>query len=81
MKKLILLLAIFFISCSTDEIEQSQQAQECYQILSRGYDKRGNYIIIKYESFNNKRYQVDNYQDYIGKNKICDLSNLTEQPL
>lgn len=83
MKKLILLLAIFFISCSPDEIKQEQYQYQhtCYKILSRGDDDRGNFIIIKYQEFNNKRYQVDNYKDYIGKNEICDLSNLIEQPL
>ena len=81
MKKLIIILAIFFISCSTDEIEQSQPEQICYTILAKGYDERGNFIIIKYESFNNRRYKVNNYLDYVGKNTICDLSNLTEQSL
>ncbi len=50
-------------------------------IVTRGYDERGNFIIIKYESFNNKRYKVNNYLDYVGKTEVCDLSNLIEQPL
>ena len=82
MKKLLLLLAIcLFIGCSSDDSEPTPPQTECFQILTRGYDERGHFIIIKYEDFNNKRYQVADYQDYIGVNQICDLSNLTEQPL
>lgn len=82
MKKLIFLFTLLFaFGCSPDEEKKVVQHQTCYNIIARGYDERGDYIIIKYESFNNKRYSVTNYQDYIGKTQICDLSNLIEQPL
>lgn len=81
MKKLILFIAILFISCSTDEIKEEVQIVNptCYPIVSRGFDNRGNFIIVKFGNFNNKRYKVDNYQDYINVNQICDLTNLIEQ--
>jgi hypothetical protein len=82
MKKLLIVLVFFFFACSSDETDQNpNQNENCYPILSRGYDARGNFIIVKISDFNNKRYQVANYQDYIGVNEICDLSNLIEQPL
>ena len=80
MKKLILFIAILFISCSTDEVIVGQVVEQtCYPIVSRGFDNRGNFIIVQFGNFNNKRYKVDNYQDYINVNQICDLSNLIEQ--
>lgn len=80
MKQILLILLFTLFSCSSEEIPEPQQA-ECYQILSRGYDVRGNFIIVKFSDFNNKRYKVNNYQDYIGQNQICDFTNLIEQPL
>lgn len=80
MKKHILILAIFFISCSSDEVDLGTTEPTCYAIMSRGYDARGNFIIVRYNEVN-KRYKVYNYQNYIGLDEICDLSNLIEQPL
>jgi len=82
MKKLFLILALFVLSCSNDnEQPQEQQQETCYQIISRGYDARGNFIIVKISNYNNKRYSVSNYQNYINQSKICEPINLTEQPL
>lgn len=80
MKQILLILLFTLFSCSSEEIHE-QQKSECYRILSRGYDNRGDFIIVKFSDFNNKRYKVNNYQDYIGKNQICDFTNLIEQPL
>lgn len=80
MKRLFLILLFALFSCSSDDIEQPQQ-EECYTILSRGVDARGNFIIVKISNYNNKRYKVDDYQDYIGVNKICYLTNLIEEQL
>ena len=82
MKRLILILVFALFSCSTDDVQDEPQgSQTCYTILSRGYDDRGNFIIVQISNYNNKRYKVTNYQNYIGVNQICDLSNLIEQPL
>lgn len=81
MKKLFIVLALGLFSCSADKSEEPQQTETCYNIIARGYDSRGDYIIINYSSFNQKRYSVDNYLDYIGQAKICEPINLTEQPL
>ena len=80
MKRLILILVFTLFSCSTEQVEQTQEEQTCYRILSKGFDSRGNFIIIKYND-EQRRYQVEDYQYYIGRNEICDLSNLTQQPL
>lgn len=79
MKKLFLILAITLVSCTTDKVENNPQ-NNCYDIIARGYDNRGNYIIIKYNS-ENKRYMVGNYLDWINQTQICEPINLTEQPL
>lgn len=80
MKRVFLILLFALFSCSSDEITEPQQ-NDCYTILSRGVDARGNFIIVKISDYNNKRYKVDDYQDYIGVNKICDLTNLIEEQL
>jgi hypothetical protein len=80
MKRLFLILLFALFSCSSDEITEPQQ-NECFTILSRGIDARGDFIIVKFSDFNNKRYKVNNYQDYININQICDFTNLIEQPL
>jgi hypothetical protein len=80
MKKIFIILLFALFSCSSDEITEPQQA-ECYAILSRGVDARGDFIIVKFSDFNNKRYKVNNYQEYININQICDFTNLIEQPL
>lgn len=82
MKKLsITLFAFILFSCSTNEDKQITPEQTCYNIIARGYDSRGNYIIINYSEFVQKRYKVNNYQDYIGQSQLCDPITLTEQPL
>jgi hypothetical protein len=80
MKKIFLILLFTLFSCSSDEITNTQQA-ECYTILGRGIDARGDFIIVKFSDFNKKRYKVNNYQEYININQICDFTNLIEQPL
>lgn len=82
MKTLLFILAFVLFSCSSDETTQPEQPQAtCYDIVARGYDSRGDYIIIKYASFTNKRYAVSNYQDYLSQTELCEPITLTEQPL
>jgi hypothetical protein len=83
MKRIFILFIIILNSCSTDEVAQTTPQAEptCYQILARGYDERGHYIIVKISNFNNKRYQVTNYQDWLNKFKICEPITLTQQQL
>jgi hypothetical protein len=83
MKKIILLLVLFMVSCTTDEVIQTPTNNEptCYPILSRGYDERGHFIIVKTSNFNNKRYQVTNYQDWLNRFIICEPITLTHQQL
>ena len=83
MKKIFILFIIILNSCTTNDVEQLPPIvdETCYPIIARGYDERGNFIIIKYQSNTNKRYKVTDFRDYLGQNQICDLSNLIEQPL
>jgi hypothetical protein len=83
MKKIILLLVLFMVSCTTDEVIQTPTKNEptCYQILSRGYDNKGDFIIIKISNFNNRRYKVENYQDWLNKTKLCEPITLTQEHL
>ena len=81
MKKLLFILAIVLVSCSADETKQTVEEQNCYSIISRGFDSRGNFIIINYSNFVQKRYSVSDYQDYINQSQLCEPINLTEQPL
>ena len=46
MKRVFLILLFALFSCSSDEITEPQQ-NDCYTILSRGVDARGNFIIVK----------------------------------
>ncbi|MFM2204568.1 MAG: hypothetical protein RLZZ605_1532 [Bacteroidota bacterium] len=80
MKKLFIILVLTLVSCSTDS-EPQQTQSECYTIIARGIDARGNYIIINYGGFAQKRYSVENYLDWINQTKICEPITLTEQPL
>jgi len=80
MRKLFVLFILILNSCSTEKAEQ-QQPLTCYNILARGEDSRGDYIIIKISNFVQKRYSVSNYLDYLNQNTICEPINLTEQPL
>lgn len=81
MKKLLIVLAFGLFSCSSDSTEEPTPVATCYNILARGYDSRGNYIIINYQDFIQRRYKVDNYQDYIGQPQLCEPITLIEQPL
>jgi len=85
MKKLLLILAVVFvlalIGCSAEEATEPTQTQTCYNILARGYDDRGDYIIVKISNFVQKRYSVGNYLEYINQDKVCEPINLTEQEL
>ncbi len=82
MKKLLIVLVFGLFSCSADKSEETPpQPKSCYNILTRGYDDRGDYIIIKYANFVQKRYSVTNYQDYIGQSQLCEPITLTEQNL
>jgi hypothetical protein len=83
MKKLFILFIIILNSCTANEDMQTPPQAEptCYPILGRGYDERGHFIIVKISNFNNKRYQVTNYQDWLNKFKICEPITLTQQQL
>lgn len=81
MKHLFIILSLALFSCSSDDTQKEQPQPTCYKIISRGLDSRGNYIIINYSSYGQKRYEVNNYLDYLGQNEICEPINLTEQAL
>lgn len=81
MKKILFILVCVLISCSTDKSDNEQQQQKCYNIIAKGYDNRGDFIIIKYSDYNNKRYKVANYLDWININKLCEPITLTQEPL
>lgn len=80
MKKLLLVLALVICSCSTDDATQNND-RNCYPIIGRGFDNRGDFIIIKYNETTNKRYSVNNYLDYLNQTQICEPINLQEQTL
>jgi hypothetical protein len=83
MKKLFILFIIILNSCTANEDAHTPQQAEptCYSILVRGYDERGHFIIVKISNFNNKRYQVTNYQEWLNRYKICEPITLTQQQL
>lgn len=81
MKKLLILSAFILFGCSTDKSEPQPQQQTCYPIISKGIDARGNYIIINYSNFAQKRYLVDDYRDYLNQTELCEPITLTQQPL
>jgi hypothetical protein len=83
MKRIFILFIIILNSCTANEVEQLPPVvdETCYQIIARGYDERGHYIIIKISNFNNKRYQVTNYQDWLNRQKLCEPITLTPQHL
>lgn len=80
MKKLLFILAVVLIGCSAED-KQPETQSTCYKIVARGFDERGDYIIVKYGNYNNKRYKVNNYLDYLNQTEICEPINLTEQTL
>ena len=81
MKKLFIILALTVISCSTDKPTDATSQNNCYQIIAKGIDNRGDYIIIKYTTNTQRRYKVDNYLNYLQQSTICEPINLTQQPL
>jgi len=83
MKKLLLLTLLFLTlpSCSNTDYNETIPQGTCYPILTRGYDERGNFIIVKISNYNNRRYKVDDYQTYLGINEICEPINLTQETL
>lgn len=81
MKKILFILTFVLFSCSTDKLDNEQQQETCYNIIARGYDNRGDFIIIKYSNYNNRRYKVANYLDWINTNKLCEPITLTQEPL
>jgi len=81
MKKLFIILALTLFSCSSDETTEQVQENKCYQIISKGFDSRGDFIIINYSSFEQKRYQVGDYLEYLNQSTICEPINLTQQAL
>lgn len=81
MKKLFILFILILNSCSSDTAEQNQPDATCYPIIARGSDLRGDYIIINYSNYNQKRYLVDDYMQYINQSKLCEPITLIEQPL
>jgi|LakMenEpi03Aug12_release.lakeMendotaPanAssembly.Ray.scaffolds.fasta_scaffold571242_2 hypothetical protein len=81
MKKLLILLLFTLLGCSGQDTEQTQPDATCYDIIAKGYDERGNYIIINYANFNQKRYKVEDYYNYINQSQLCEPITLTQQPL
>jgi hypothetical protein len=81
MKNLFIVLALGLFSCSSDGSGETQPDATCYDIIARGEDLRGDYIIIKYGNFNNKRYSVADFMEYLDQQKLCEPINLIEQPL
>lgn len=80
MRKLFLVFALALASCSTDEVKENEN-RNCYPIISKGFDNRGDFIIIKYNETTNKRYSVNNFIDYQNQTQICEPINLQEQTL
>jgi hypothetical protein len=81
MKKLFIVLAYTLFSCSSDSNTQPIPEATCYNIIAKGYDERGNYIIINYANFSQKRYQVADYLDYLNQSQLCEPITLTQQAL
>jgi len=81
MKKIFILLAFVLFSCSSEEQPALEVPLTCYNILARGTDQQGDFIIIKYSNYTQKKYSVSNYLDYLNLTKICEPINLTEQAL
>jgi hypothetical protein len=82
MKKLLIVLAFGLFSCSSDSTESTPvQEETCYNIIARGYDERGNYIIINYANFVQRRYAVSDYQQWLNQTQLCEPITLTQQQL
>jgi hypothetical protein len=82
MKNLFIALALIVLSCSSDDEPQAQpQEPICYPILTRGTTPDGDYIIIKYSAYTQKKYAVSNYLDYLNQAKLCEPITLTQLEL
>jgi hypothetical protein len=81
MKKLLIVLAFGLFSCSSSDDSTPAQEAKCYTILARGTSPDGDFIIIKYENFVQKKYAVANYLDWLNQTKLCEPITLTEIPL
>jgi len=78
MKKIFILLAFVLFSCSSEEQPAAEVSLTCYNILARGTDQEGDFIIIKYSNYTQKKYSVSNYLDYLNVTKICEPIKLTQ---
>jgi hypothetical protein len=79
MKKLLFILTFIVCSCSSDD--NINNTPKCYDITLKGLDERGHYIVVRIKTNVFKRYQVNDYIDYVGEEKICEPINLIEQEL
>lgn len=78
MKNIFILLAFVLFSCSSEEQTTTEVPKTCYNILARGTNQQGDFIIIKYSNYTQKKYSVSNYLDYLNVNNICEPINLTQ---
>jgi len=78
MKNIFILLTFVLFSCSSEEQAISEVPKTCYNILARGTDQQGDFIIIKYSNYTQKKYSVSNYLDYLNTPTICEPINLTQ---
>jgi len=78
MKNIFILLTFVLFSCSSEEQPTPEVSKTCYNILARGTDQQGDFIIIKYSNYTQKKYSVSNYLDYLNVTKICEPINLTQ---
>jgi hypothetical protein len=80
MKKLLIVLAFGFFSCSSSD-DSTPQPETCYNIIARGTTPNGDFIIIKYSNYVQKKYAVTNFLDYLNKTQLCEPITLTQIPL
>ena len=78
MKNIFILLTFVFFSCSSEEQPTPEAPKTCYNILARGTHQQGDFIIIKYSNYTQKKYSVSNYLDYLNTPTICEPINLTQ---
>lgn len=78
---IIIIFSVLLTSCTKDEVQEVPISKAvCYRITSVGVDSRSNFIEIEINS-HIERYKVQNYMDYYQKRQICDLANLTKEPM
>lgn len=78
MKKILLFIAILFISCSKDEIPKQKPIliKDCYKIITWADDPSGDYITIIIAPYKYQNIKVNNFRDYLGKSEVCDLTTI-----